>query len=86
MSAEVASGDRQADTASLPKHLSVLVGSLQGPAGLARNHDKYLAYPRPRRVGWGSVCMILCDTGPLVAAFNKADDDHSRCVRSLVER
>ncbi|MFI7046853.1 type II toxin-antitoxin system VapC family toxin [Streptosporangium sandarakinum] len=27
--------------------------------------------------------MILCDTGPLVAAFNKADKDHSRCVRFL---
>lgn len=27
--------------------------------------------------------MILCDTGPLVAAFNKADDDHERCVRFL---
>jgi hypothetical protein len=28
---------------SLPKHLSVLVGSLQGPSDLGRNHDKYLA-------------------------------------------
>jgi hypothetical protein len=45
MSADAASGDQQADTASLPKHLSALVGSLQGPADLARNHDKYLAYP-----------------------------------------
>ena len=27
--------------------------------------------------------MILCDTGPLVAAFNEADDDHERCVRFL---
>lgn len=27
--------------------------------------------------------MILCDTGPLVAAFNKADDDHERCARFL---
>jgi predicted nucleic acid-binding protein len=25
--------------------------------------------------------MILCDTGPLVAAFNEADRDHARCVR-----
>jgi hypothetical protein len=45
MSADGASDDRQADTMSLPKHLSALVGSLQGPADLARNHDKYLAYP-----------------------------------------
>jgi uncharacterized protein len=27
----------------------------------------------------------LCDTGPLVAAFNKADRDHARCVRFLGE-
>jgi uncharacterized protein len=24
--------------------------------------------------------VILCDTGPLVAAFNAADKDHDRCV------
>jgi uncharacterized protein len=29
--------------------------------------------------------MILCDTGPLVAAFNKADTDHARCVQFLTE-
>jgi predicted nucleic acid-binding protein len=29
--------------------------------------------------------MILCDTGPLVAAFNEADRDHVRCVRFLQE-
>lgn len=29
--------------------------------------------------------MILCDTGPLVAAFNKADRDHVRCVRFLTQ-
>lgn len=29
--------------------------------------------------------MILCDTGPLVAAFNKADTDHARCVEFLME-
>jgi predicted nucleic acid-binding protein len=28
--------------------------------------------------------VILCDTGPLVAAFNKADKDHVRCVEFLV--
>ena len=29
--------------------------------------------------------MILCDTGPLVAAFNRADDDHERCVEFLAK-
>jgi predicted nucleic acid-binding protein len=29
--------------------------------------------------------VILCDTGPLVAAFNEADDNHERCSRFLVE-
>lgn len=29
--------------------------------------------------------MILCDTGPLVAAFNAADRDHSRCAEFLRE-
>ena len=33
------------DAPALPEHLSVLVGSLQGPADLGRNHDKYLTYP-----------------------------------------
>jgi uncharacterized protein len=27
--------------------------------------------------------VILCDTGPLVAAFNEADSDHARCVSFL---
>jgi hypothetical protein len=27
--------------------------------------------------------VILCDTGPLVAAFNRADTDHARCVGFL---
>lgn len=27
--------------------------------------------------------MILCDTGPLVAAFNAADRDHVRCTAFL---
>ena len=27
--------------------------------------------------------MILCDTGPLVAAFNRADRDHTRCAEFL---
>lgn len=29
--------------------------------------------------------MILCDTGPLVAAFNAADGDHARCTAFLQE-
>jgi len=29
--------------------------------------------------------MILCDTGPLVAAFNAADRDHVRCAAFLAE-
>ena len=29
--------------------------------------------------------MILCDTGPLVAAFNAADRDHGRCAEFLRE-
>ncbi|GGP02747.1 PIN domain-containing protein [Nonomuraea glycinis] len=27
--------------------------------------------------------MIICDTGPLVALFNEADDDHERCLAFL---
>jgi predicted nucleic acid-binding protein len=27
--------------------------------------------------------VILCDTGPLVAAFNEADSDHTRCAEFL---
>jgi uncharacterized protein len=27
--------------------------------------------------------VILCDTGPLVAAFNEADTDHARCAEFL---
>jgi uncharacterized protein len=27
--------------------------------------------------------VILCDTGPLVAAFNRADHDHARCAEFL---
>lgn len=29
--------------------------------------------------------MILVDTGPLVAAANRKDDDHSRCVELLAQ-
>jgi len=27
--------------------------------------------------------VILCDRGPLVAAFNEADSDHTRCAEFL---
>jgi hypothetical protein len=40
-SKQAAGGD---DAPALPEHLSVLVGSLQGPADLGSNHDKYLTY------------------------------------------
>ncbi len=33
------------DDAGLPRHLAALVGALNGPTDLGRNHDKYLAYP-----------------------------------------
>jgi len=33
------------DTSGLPPHLAALVGALNGPPDLARQHDKYLAYP-----------------------------------------
>jgi hypothetical protein len=33
------------DDSRLPRHLSVLIGSLHGPPDLGRNHDKYLTYP-----------------------------------------
>jgi hypothetical protein len=35
---------RDSQVPPLPEHLSVLVGSLHGPADLGRNHDKYLTY------------------------------------------
>jgi hypothetical protein len=33
------------DGPALPPHLAALIGALDGPADLARHHDKYLAYP-----------------------------------------
>jgi len=39
--------------------------------------------PRPGRGQRSSVRVILCDTGPLVAAFNQADSDHARCTEFL---
>jgi hypothetical protein len=36
---------------ALPGHLSALIGSLQGPADLGRNHDKYLTYADREEAG-----------------------------------
>lgn len=35
----------------LPENLAALVGSIQGPADLGRNHDKYLAYADREQAG-----------------------------------
>ena len=34
-----------------PENLVALVGSIQGPADLGRNHDKYLAYADREQAG-----------------------------------
>ena len=36
--------DGHEEPSALPRHLSALIGSLQGPEDLGRNHDKYLSY------------------------------------------
>ena len=36
--------DEHEEPSALPRHLSALIGSLQGPEDLGRNHDKYLSY------------------------------------------
>ncbi|WP_157556422.1 hypothetical protein [Herbidospora yilanensis] len=33
------------DETALPRHLTALVGALQGPADLGAHHDHYLSYP-----------------------------------------
>jgi hypothetical protein len=38
-------GQERDETAGLPRHLAALVGALNGPSDLGRNHDKYLSYP-----------------------------------------
>jgi hypothetical protein len=35
----------------LPENLAALIGAIQGPAYLGRNHDKYLAYPDREQAG-----------------------------------
>ena len=41
----------ESQTPPLPENLAALVGSIQGPADLGRNHDKYLAYPDREQAG-----------------------------------
>jgi len=43
--AEDAGQERDEAAAGLPRHLAALVGALNGPSDLGRNHDKYLSYP-----------------------------------------
>jgi hypothetical protein len=43
--------DGESRTPPLPEYLAALVGSIQGPTDLGRNHDKYLAYPDRERDG-----------------------------------
>jgi hypothetical protein len=52
---ENSAGDSREDDASpappLPENLAALIGAIQGPADLGRNHDKYLAYPDREQAG-----------------------------------
>jgi len=41
----MASQKNQLLATGLPRHLAALVGALNGPSDLGRNHDKYLSYP-----------------------------------------
>jgi hypothetical protein len=43
--------DDESQAPPLPENLAALVGSIQGPADLGRNHDKYLAYPDREQAG-----------------------------------
>jgi hypothetical protein len=38
-------GQEQDEASGLPRHLAALIGALNGPSDLGRNHDKYLSYP-----------------------------------------
>jgi len=54
MTEDMLPGDETAEPdklPALPKHLSVLIGSLRGPADLGRNHDKYLTYADREEAG-----------------------------------
>jgi hypothetical protein len=52
---ENSAGDSREDDESpappLPENLAALIGAIQGPADLGRNHDKYLAYPHREQTG-----------------------------------
>jgi hypothetical protein len=39
------SEDGQTPMPPLPENLALLVGALQGPPDMGRNHDRYLVYP-----------------------------------------
>jgi hypothetical protein len=43
--------DDEGSTPPLPENLAALIGAIQGPADLGRNHDKYLAYPDREQAG-----------------------------------
>jgi hypothetical protein len=43
--------DDESPTPPLPENLAALIGAIQGPADLGRNHDKYLAYPDREQAG-----------------------------------
>jgi hypothetical protein len=43
--------DQESSAPPLPENLAALVGALQGPADMGRNHDKYLAYPDREEAG-----------------------------------
>jgi hypothetical protein len=43
--------DHESPAPPLPENLAALVGALQGPADMGRNHDKYLAYPDREEAG-----------------------------------
>jgi hypothetical protein len=43
--------DQESPAPPLPENLAALVGALQGPADMGRNHDKYLAFPDREEAG-----------------------------------
>jgi hypothetical protein len=50
-SAHYGGEEDESQTPPLPENLAALVGSIQGPADLGRNHDKYLAYSDREQAG-----------------------------------
>jgi hypothetical protein len=43
--------DDESPAPPLPENLVALIGALQGPTDLGRNHDRYLAYPDREETG-----------------------------------